>query len=68
MAKTGIGEFIRQVRGETGKVTWPNRKETGITTLMVFLMVAFCMVFFVLVDQVILWLVQLIIDTGGSLL
>jgi preprotein translocase subunit SecE len=40
MAKTSPAQFIRQVRQEVSKVTWPTRKETGITTAMVFVMVA----------------------------
>lgn len=50
MAKTSPGEFIRQVRLEVSKVTWPTRKETTITTIMVFIMVAILSVFFLLVD------------------
>jgi preprotein translocase subunit SecE len=44
--------FVRQVRQEVAKVTWPTRKETGITTIMVFIMVALAAIFFFLVDQV----------------
>jgi len=64
-AKTSIGDFIRQVRVETGRVTWPTRKETGITTMMVFIMVLFCAVFFLITDQVIIWVVRAIIGLGG---
>ena len=35
-----------EVRTEAGKVTWPTRKETGITTAMVFVMVFFAAMFF----------------------
>ncbi len=38
MAKVSPGEFIRQVRSETGKVHWPTRKETVATTIMVIIM------------------------------
>ena len=38
MAKTSPGEFIRQVRVETGKVHWPTRKETVATAIMVMIM------------------------------
>jgi preprotein translocase subunit SecE len=45
--------FIREVRQEVvGKVTWPSRKETGITTAMVFVMVLIMSLFFLLVDVV----------------
>jgi preprotein translocase subunit SecE len=65
MAKTNPVVFMRQVRQEVEKVTWPTRKETGITTTMVFIMVALAAVFFLLVDQVISELVQLVLGIGG---
>jgi preprotein translocase subunit SecE len=52
MAKTNIAEFIHQVRQEVARVTWPNRKETMVTTAMVFAMVFVAAAFFFLVDQV----------------
>ena len=65
MAKTNPVVFMRQVRQEVEKDTWPTRKETGITTTMVFIMVALAAVFFLLVDQVISELVQLVLGIGG---
>ena len=50
--RVGLTQFVRQVRQEIAKVTWPTRKETGITTIMVFIMVALAAIFFFLVDQV----------------
>nr|HAQ93619.1 preprotein translocase subunit SecE [Afipia sp.] len=38
---------------ETAKVTWPTRRETMITTIMVFIMVAVSSVFFFVADQII---------------
>ncbi|MBO6838557.1 MAG: preprotein translocase subunit SecE [Alphaproteobacteria bacterium] len=61
MAKTSPAQFVRQVRQEASKVTWPTRKETGIATLMVFIMVTIMAVFFLAVDGIIAWLVQLIL-------
>ena len=49
MAKINPGQFVREVRQEVSKVTWPTRKETAITTGMVFLMVVLAAVFFFLV-------------------
>ena len=46
-------KFLQEVRSETNKVTWPTRRETMITTIMVFVMVALASVFFFLADQVI---------------
>jgi len=51
MAKTNPLEFFREVRSETLKVTWPTRRETAITTVMVFVMVTFATIFFFLVDM-----------------
>lgn len=50
MAKTSPGEFIRQVRQEASKVTWPTPKEAGITSVMVFIMVLIMAIFFLGVD------------------
>ena len=44
--------FFREVRQEVSKVTWPTRKETLVTTAMVFVMVTLVALFFFLVDQV----------------
>ena len=65
MAKANIAEFFQQVRQEAGKVTWPSRTETLITTGMVFLMVIACSIFFLLVDLVFTKLSQLLLGIGG---
>ena len=46
VAKVSPGEFIRQVRVETGKVHWPTRKETVATAIMVMIMTLLLAVFF----------------------
>lgn len=61
MAKTNPAQFVRQVRQEVSKVTWPTRKETGVATLMVFIMVTIMAIFFLAVDGIIAWLVELIL-------
>jgi preprotein translocase subunit SecE len=53
MAKFSPFKFLQEVRAETEKVTWPTRRETAITTAMVFVMVAVSAVFFFLADQAI---------------
>ena len=58
-------EFIQDVRTEAGKVTWPTRRETGITTLMVLIMVVLAAVFFVAVDEIIHYVVGLILGFRG---
>jgi preprotein translocase subunit SecE len=50
MAKSSPFKFLQEVREETEKVTWPSRRETFVTTVMVFLMVAVASVFFLIVD------------------
>ena len=46
-------KFAREVRVEITKVTWPSRKETLVTTGLVFAMAAVTSIFFFVVDQVI---------------
>jgi len=65
MAKTNPVEFLRQVRQETSKVTWPTRKETLITTGMVFLMGLVAALFFFLVDSVLRFGVQFVLGLGS---
>jgi preprotein translocase subunit SecE len=65
MTRVGIGEFFQQVRQEASKVTWPSRKETLITTGMVFVMVIACSIFFLLVDLILARGVQFVLGIGG---
>jgi preprotein translocase subunit SecE len=65
MAKTSPAQFIREVRQEAQKVTWPSRKETTITTLIVFGFVTAAAVFFLLVDQIMSTLIKLVLGFGG---
>jgi preprotein translocase subunit SecE len=65
MAKTSPALFFRQVRQEIAKVTWPSRKETGVSTLMVFMMVLFASVFFLGVDSFFAWAVKMIFGLGA---
>ena len=55
-------EFVREVRAEVTKVTWPTRRETMITTVMVFIMVAVSSVFFLAADQIIRLVVTFILN------
>ncbi|HEX9791409.1 MAG TPA: preprotein translocase subunit SecE [Kiloniellales bacterium] len=65
MAKVNPGQFIREVRREVSKVTWPTRKETVVTTGMVFVMVFLAAIFFLLVDQVLSLGVRTILGLGA---
>ncbi|MFL5286972.1 MAG: preprotein translocase subunit SecE [Rhodopila sp.] len=46
-------KFLREVKVELVKVTWPSRKETLVTIGLVFAMAAIAALFFFIVDQVI---------------
>jgi preprotein translocase subunit SecE len=65
MAKVNPAQFIQQVRAETAKVTWPTRQETITTTIMVFIMVTLTAIFFLLVDQILNFMVQGIVSLGA---
>jgi preprotein translocase subunit SecE len=65
MASISPVEFLRQVRQEVGKVTWPSRRETLQTTAMVFLMVFLAALFFFLVDLGLGRLVRLVLGVGS---
>jgi preprotein translocase subunit SecE len=54
-------KFLQEVRAETNKVTWPTRRETMITTMMVFVMVTLASIFFFASDQIIRYLVTLVL-------
>ena len=65
MARIAPQEFLRQVRQETSKVTWPTRKETMVTTGMVFVMVTVMAIFFFFVDQILAFAVRLLLGIGS---
>lgn len=65
MARTNPGEFVQQVRREVSKVTWPSRRETMVTTMMVFVFVAISAVFFLIVDEILSLGVKAILGLGG---
>jgi len=64
MSKTTPIKFIREVRQEISKVTWPTRKETMVTTAMVFVMVFILSLFFLGVDQLLSYGIRLILGLG----
>jgi len=65
MAKTGPGEFIQQVKSETKKVTWPSRQETTVSMIAVFVMVFISAIFLYFADQMIAWVIRMIMGFGG---
>ena len=64
-AKTNPFTFLQQVRTEVSKVTWPTRRETVVSSIMVFVMVALAMLFFFSVDQILAWFVGLLLSFGS---
>ena len=64
MARTSPFKFLQEVRAETNKVTWPSRRETMITTAMVFVMTAVASIFFLVADQVIRIAVTFVLGIG----
>ena len=65
MAKVSPLKFMQEVRAEVQKVTWPSRRETGITTVMVFIMAALAGVFFLISDQIIRLFVTAVLGIGS---
>jgi len=55
-------EFLQQVRAEGSKVTWPSRRETLITTIMVFVFALVASIFFLLTDQVIRFVMSTVLN------
>ena len=64
-SKTNPIAFLKQVRSETAKVTWPSRRETMISTVMVFVMVFLAALFFFAADQLMGWLIGFILNAGA---
>ena len=56
---------MQEVRAEGSKVTWPTRKETTVTTIMVFVMVFIASIFFLLADQVMRVVVSFILGLSS---
>jgi preprotein translocase subunit SecE len=65
MARTNPLQFIQQVRSEVAKITWPNRREVTLTTVMVFVMATLTAIFFFLVDLLIRTGLTFILDIFG---
>jgi len=57
-------QFLQEVRSEANKVTWPSRRETLITTVLVLVMVLFTSLFFLAVDQSLRLAVRFILSLG----
>ena len=60
-----VPEFIREVRQEVSRVTWPSRKELTMTTMMVFLMAFAVALFFFVVDEALAFAVRVVLGFGA---
>ncbi len=59
-------KFIREVRSEVAKVTWPTRKETMVSTAMVLILAFVAGLFFMVVDGFFAWSIRMILGLGAS--
>ena len=65
MAKTNPLDYVRQVRQETSKVTWPSRKETAQATVMVVIMSILAAIFLFAADQVFAVAIRTVLGLGA---
>ena len=65
--KTSPALFVRQARQELQKVTWPTRRDTFISSLIVILLIFLFSLFFLLSDQVWSFSIKKIIEIGSGL-
>ncbi|PPR45671.1 MAG: Protein translocase subunit SecE [Alphaproteobacteria bacterium MarineAlpha5_Bin8] len=64
--KTNPAQFVRQVRQEMQKVTWPERKDIFISSAIVILLIVLFSIFFLLTDQIWSFLIKWIIQIGSG--
>ena len=62
--KTNPAQFVRQVRQELSKVTWPDKRDTFISSVIVIFLIILFSIFFLLTDQLWAFLIKFIIQTG----
>jgi preprotein translocase subunit SecE len=62
---TAFRQFVELARVELRKIVWPNRQETGLTTLVVFVFVIAFGVFFWVLDLVLAWATKALTGQGG---
>ena len=58
-------KFGQEVRAEASKVTWSSRNEVLVTTAMVFILVFIASVFFFIADQLLSWVVSLLLGLAN---
>lgn len=55
-----ISTFIQEVKQEVKKVTWPSRRETTLTTVVVFIFSLLASIYFLVVDKIIMTILRFI--------
>jgi len=65
MAKSSPMEYVRQVKAEMRKTTWPGKSELVSGTIAVFIMVTIAAIFLFLADQALSWIVRSILSIGA---
>ena len=64
-SKSNPFTFLQQVRQEVAKVTWPSRRETVTTTIMVFIMIIVAAIFFLAIDQILSFAIGMLLNIGS---
>lgn len=64
--RVGLAQFAREVRAEARKITWTTRKETWITSVMVGIMVVMASLFFLAVDGVLRFAMNLLLKLANG--
>jgi preprotein translocase subunit SecE len=62
--RVGVLQFFREVRAEARKISWTSRRETWVTSVMVFIMILLTAFFFVVVDIGLRIMMQFILKLG----
>ena len=65
--KTNPAQFVRQVRQEMLKVTWPEKKDTFTSAAIVIVLIILFSLFFLLIDQIWSFAIEKIIQIGIGL-
>ena len=65
--KTSPAQFVRQVRQEMQKITWPQRRDTFMSSAIVIVLIIIFSLFFLLTDQVWSYLIKKVIQIGSGI-
>ena len=65
--KTSPAQFVRQVRQEMMKITWPERRDTFISSGIVIVLIILFSLFFLLTDQIWSFSIKKIIEIGSGI-